>query len=221
MYWSNSRKRLPPATTLNDYRRKLIPVCRAIQTFPRNADALGIFLDLILFETNAELVDYLEYELLDDVDPSIYHLIHGIRDSIIGKPGTGASHFGLAFRGDNRTAIIINDIAFILGVDRDLINEAMRLLNVAVDVWSGAAKLYQTRGELLMKMDRHLDAVEELEYAADSIENDPRVYEVLADCYDALGRTDDASTQRARAEEVQQRLQEEFQQYFQSVSKQK
>ncbi|MGI9517040.1 MAG: tetratricopeptide repeat protein [Pirellulaceae bacterium] len=188
------------------YRRQLIPVCQAIQVYPRNARALSMFIDLILYPANPEFEEWLEGEARDNVSPQIYHVIHGVRDAVQGKPPSSQEHFKLSFDGDPRTAIIINDIAWLLSTMKEQHEDAERLVNVAIDTWSGSAKLYQTRGEILMAMGRHEEAVTELEYAVSKIENDPRAHMVLAECYEQMERPEEAEQQRELAREVESRI---------------
>ena len=188
------------------FRRKLLPVCHALQRFPRNAAAINEFIDLVIYPSNENVAGWLEVEARDNVSPSNYHIINGVRDAIGGKPVTGSKHFGLAFNGDTRTAIVINDIAFILCMQKQEYSDALRLVEVAIDTWSTSAKLFQTRGEILMKLDRHAEAVEDLEYAAEQIENDPRVFTVLADCYDVMGKNDEAVVLREKSAALQQEI---------------
>jgi predicted Zn-dependent protease len=60
-----------------------------------------------------------------------------------------------------------------------------------------------------MAQGRHREALQELEYAASEIERNPRTWEVLADCHEALGNEEEASEWRKKAEKLRETLQRE------------
>ncbi len=142
---------------------------------------------------------WIDDEVRDHVAPAIFHVIHGVRDALKGKPLTSQEHFKLAFNNDPRTAIIINDIAFMIAVEKKRPEEGLRLINRSIESWPTSAKLYQTRGEILMELGKFDQAVQELEYAASVIEKDYRVFLVLAGCYRKMGREKEALEQEEMA----------------------
>ena len=82
--------------------------------------------------------------------------------------------------------------------------DALRLADVAIDTWPETTQLYQTRAEVLMKLERFDEALTEIEFAAKSIKNDARLYEIWATCLDKLDRPDEANKQREIANQFKQ-----------------
>ncbi len=198
-------KKFDPAASQDSFHRRLIASSRSLLFYPRNGPALDIFVDLVLYPQTEEQKAWLDEESADGITPVIYHLVHGLQDAIEGKPVTAKKHFSLALDGDARMSIIVNDISWIVGIVKNQPEDGLRLINLAIDTWPGA-KLFQTRGEILMKQGRYTEALEELEYAAEEIDNDPRSFEVLAECHEALGNTEQAAAARQRSQEKRAEL---------------
>ncbi len=203
--------------TRDGFRRKLLHICRAVETYPRNENAIREFIGMVLYPEHADASQWLDAEALDNVNPALFHVIYGIRDAVQGKPVTSKGHLKLAFDGDSRTAFIINDVAFLLSFRSQQHYDALRLINVAVDTWPSAAKLYQTRGEIFVKIGRYEDARLDLEYAVKQLPQEPRAFEVLGDCYEKLGRDEDAAEYRAIAKRIRLEIEEKVKQYRERV----
>ena len=182
------------------FRNRLIVLSKAMGHFPRNAAALDPFIDIVLYPGIPEMESWLVGDFRDLVRPGTYHLVHGLRDAVQGNPKISQRHFNLAFKGDARAAVIINDIARLVALTKDHPEDGLKLVNVAIDTWPEPG-LFQTRGEILIELGRHQEALPELEFAAARIENDPRVFEILADCQEALGNPQAAESSRQRARE--------------------
>ncbi len=187
------------------FREKLKNVCQALYTYPKNEDAIEEFVALILYPENQQISDWLEVEARDHVAPSIYHIINGLKDSVLGKPATGRQHFKLAFQGDSRVAVIVNDLAMELANNQNQPDDALKLIDVAIETW-GAASLNQTRGVILEKLGRYEDAIAELDYSMQHLRNSPVAYESLATCYKNVGRVAEAQELETRAEELREEI---------------
>ncbi len=190
--------------TQDSFRRRLLAISKAVGTYHRNGLALSALIDLAIYPENEQTNQWLLDEMRQIINPSITHIVLGTRDCIHGKPNGGKNHFTLAFGGDPRTSIIVNDIAWMIGMVKNKYEDALRLADVAIDTWPETTQLYQTRAEVLMKLERFDEALTEIEFAAKSIKNDVRLYEIWATCLDKLNRPDEANKQREIANQFKQ-----------------
>jgi tetratricopeptide (TPR) repeat protein len=186
--------------------RKLTPICSALQIYPRNPLAMNEFIDLVVYPPNPDYAGWLETIARDEASPALYHIINGILDSVNGKPATGSKHFRLAMNGDARAGVIVNDLASTLCKEKNRCVDALRIIDVAIDTWSSAATLIQTRGEILLSLGRPAEALPELEFATDRLGNDPRAFSALADCYEELGRDDQAANARQKSRSLEEEI---------------
>jgi predicted Zn-dependent protease len=186
-------------------RRRMILVSNAIQLNTRNATALEMLVDMVLYPPSEEIETWVEDESLTSISPPIFHLIRGVQHAISGKPVSAQQHLQLALGANKEAAIVVNDLAMVLATAKERPEDALKVINVAIDSWPGP-RLFQTRGEILMLLDRPGEALPELEYAASEIKNDPGVFESLAKCHEALGNAAEAGRWRKQAEEKTEEL---------------
>lgn len=206
-------------STADNYRRKLIPVCQAVQGCPQNPLAIAAFIDLVVFPSNENATVWLEDEARDHASPSMYHIINGVRDSVFGKPATGGQHFRLAFNGDSRVAIIVNEIAVSMYRDKKRYRDALKLVDVAIATWGGVARLFHTRGNILMELGRHQEALADLEYAFEHIKKDPGLMESLATAIaESGGKTGESESLLEQARLLREEIEQKQKEYFRQLA---
>ncbi|MFN3190753.1 MAG: hypothetical protein ACE361_09545 [Aureliella sp.] len=75
-------------------------------------------------------------------------------------------------------------------------DRVLRLSNAAVRELPNHPYLRETRGAILLRLERYVDAIADLEQALRAKELRPQVRESLAQAYEALGDTEIAKRQR-------------------------
>ena len=78
--------------------------------------------------------------------------------------------------------------------------EAERCVNIALQLNSDPPRYHQTRGQIMIGVQKWAQAVRELESARISLSTDPEIYLGLAEAYGQLGDEDLASFYRTRYE---------------------
>ncbi len=202
----NFARSMEDVETQDSFRRQLIAINNALSKYPRNSLALESLIKLVLYPKTQEFENWLLSEARDHISPSVTHVIHGIRDCVRGNPVSGKNHFNLAFDGNNIAAIVVNDIAFILTNTKQEHQDALKLMDVAIDTWPDVWLLYQTRGEILLALDRNEEALQELKFAGESINKDFYYHELMARCLDKLNRPDEAAQHRNTSEDLKAKL---------------
>ncbi len=198
-------KKIDPASSQDNFNRHLKSLGAALDLFPRNSEAQGALIDLILYSESAQMDVWLEEGFRTNLSPANNHLIQGIRDAVKGKPLSSKQHFRLALGGNPAAAIVVNEIAWITGMRKNKLEDAMRIIDVAIDTWTNPL-LFQTRGEILMGMGRNDEALAELEYVASEMKENPRVLDLLADCHETLSHDALAKEFRDKANELRDEL---------------
>ncbi len=197
----------------DEVRRKFTLVIKSLLSSPRNIDSLKDFISLAAYPANEKVREWLEEEARAQQTPAMGHLVMGMLDTMQGKLGTGRMYFRLAASSQYKAALLLNNFCEVMSQEEDQLSDALRLANVAIATWGGPPELYKTRGAILLKLDQAEEALVDLEYVDTVNSQDPKLQQVLADCYESLGRDDEAAKSRGKFEELAQirrRQQEEM-----------
>ena len=130
------------------------------------------------------------------------HLAAGLRASGRGDDAAALFHYARAYELDPDLAFAANNLAYLLarkdrGAQRD---RALALADGLVERFPEVANFRDTRGGILMLMDRPGDAVKDLEAAlAGGMAGNRDLHANLAVAYDALGQPSLAAAHRRRA----------------------
>jgi lipopolysaccharide biosynthesis regulator YciM len=96
-----------------------------------------------------------------------------LRQSLAGKPDNAAAWNNLA--------------CVLLQHPEPPLAEALAAASKAVEADSNDFRFRQTRGQILLRLERYQEAVSDLEYALNGMPNVPTIHQSLAKAYDALG----------------------------------
>lgn len=105
------------------------------------------------------------------------------------RPAEGDELSRRALRVDPRNVVTLNNLATILGERRDRAEEALQLIDRALDIAGVQPALLDTKGTILLTLDRADEALPLLESAASALNPDPRFRLHLALAYHKVGMT--------------------------------
>ncbi|MFO0817944.1 MAG: hypothetical protein U1A77_08385 [Pirellulales bacterium] len=105
------------------------------------------------------------------------------------RPAEGDELSRRALRVDPRNVVTLNNLATILGERRDRAEEALQLIDRALDIAGAQPALLDTKATILLTLDRADEALPLLESAASAPNPDPRFRLHLALAYHKVGMT--------------------------------
>lgn len=100
---------------------------------------------------------------------------------------------------DPRDSYSLNNLAHCLMTQNSAYEDALKMVNRALEIEPDQALYRETRGQLLMKLGRYQDAVQELNFALNGLGETPELHSALANCYEQLGQAELAAIHRSRA----------------------
>jgi len=130
--------------------------------------------------------------LVNGVSPGLAHFIHGTAATIQGRKDDARTHLELAAKAFPDSDVILNNLAHILGQsDGDDLTTALTLADAAIERATLSTPYHHdTRGRILHKLGRWLDAVADLQLAVREPKLAYKAHLLLADCYQHLGLSD-------------------------------
>lgn len=176
----------------------------ALQYAPNNPKILTLVAFQVLAtvnDTDEQLVT-LRNSLTSGAAPGITHFIKGTAAVMKDDLEAGAMHLEIAAKTMPGSAIVLNNLAHVLAHQKtpDLVR-ALKFSQMAIDQTPGAGPIfYETRGHILHKMGKHIEAIPDLEKALLVPQLAPQAHETLAACYAALGNTELVEQHTAAAE---------------------
>ena len=141
-------------------------------------------------------------KLLSGVEPAAMHYIEGTVALMSGENEAAEHHLNLAAEKWGNTAGLLNNLAYSLisAGDEEKLPQALRLANAALQQLPGHPSLLETRGQVLLRLGRHRQAIVDLEGALEDPALRGLVHPALAQAYEALGVDDLAEEHRRLAE---------------------
>ncbi len=98
--------------------------------------------------------------------------------------------------------VVLNNFAYMLSVQGVRLEEALEYVDKALEKSPETSSYHDTRGWILYGLNRHEEALKEIEISLKDDSDNAEVFEHLSAVYKALGRSDDAEKATKRAEEL-------------------
>ncbi|WP_404308896.1 tetratricopeptide repeat protein [Neorhodopirellula lusitana] len=162
----------------------------ALEHAPNNPRVLTLVSDQVLktAENDDESVQALRSALVEGTSPGIAHFIRGTSALMADDMEKAEQHLSLAAKHLPNSTAILNNLAVALtqreGGD---LEKALQLSNQAIESQANASPyFYETRGQILFRMEKYLDAIPDLEKALSEEKLAAGVHEVLAKCYEKI-----------------------------------
>ncbi len=148
----------------------------------------------------------LQDALTDGTAPAVVHFLLGTRAAARGDAKVAEMHLRQALSLNPNTPFVLNNLAWVLATrdDPDL-NKALELVNQAVDLEPFRPNFRETRGQILLKLERWQDAITDLEVALRKMKDKPELHSGLALAYERMGNAELARRHRQRFEDLNAR----------------
>lgn len=190
-----------PNETVEERLRVLKMLQVALQYAPNNPRVLSLVADQVLktLESDDKELGKIRAALVKGSSPGIANFIRGTAALLKGDAEKATLHLKLAVKHLPHSPAILNNLAVAIAEKEDGdLEQALQISEQAIEsVSTPNAYFYETRGQILTKLGKHLEAIPDLEraLAEESLAN--AAHESLAVCFEALGQEDLAEEHRA------------------------
>ena len=181
---------------------------KALELAPNEPLALNRMLEIASAEGPGaeEAEQKLRQALVDGIAPAIVHFSLGSLAAKRGDSEAAMRHFKQSAQLNPRTAVTLNNMAYIMAhtEDADLI-QALELVNQALSMAPTAHPFRETRGQILLRLNRWSEAITDLEYANSGTDDLPTRIEIhrgLAVAYEKINDPDMSAVYRTKLEEL-------------------
>jgi tetratricopeptide (TPR) repeat protein len=117
-----------------------------------------------------------------------------------GETDRAKSYLQRAVQKDPRNAVAWNNYAWLVAHDPNGdLDDALKAVNTALEIRPNDIRFRETRGQVLVRMGRWKEAIEDLEFAANGLPQSRDIHLSLAKAYDALGDRQLAQVHREHA----------------------
>lgn len=173
----------------------------ALQYAPNNPRVLSLVADQVLktLESDDKELGKIRAALVKGSSPGIANFIRGTAALLKGDAEKATLHLKLAAEHLPHSSAILNNLAVAMAEKNDGdLEQALQISEQAIEsVSTPNAYFFETRGQILTKLGKHLEAIPDLEraLAEESLAN--AAHESLAVCFEALGQEELAEEHRA------------------------
>jgi tetratricopeptide (TPR) repeat protein len=189
--------------TVQDHQQMIGNLQDAMKVAPDDPAVLEFLSRYVLEATvgGDEQLSEMQKALMANSSPGVTHFIQGTSAALKGNKEDAALHLDLALKSLPNSTVVLNNLAYTMsqGEDADL-PKALTLIDEAIaKLPEPKPQYYDTRGNILLKMERWADAIPPLE----AISNEPALglaaHQGLAICYEKLGNEELARVHRVIA----------------------
>ncbi|TWU20833.1 Tetratricopeptide repeat protein [Novipirellula artificiosorum] len=180
----------------------------ALQYAPNHPRIFAWILNLDLAATNEDdrQVNSLREAYMKGTSPGMAHFLLGTAALMKDDSETAENHLKLAAETLPHRGAILNNLAVAMATRQggDL-EQALKISEFAVEYTEDPSPhYYETRGQILMKLERYTDAIPDLERALKVESLQRNAHKSLATCYDAIGQKEIAEQHRKAVEAIAQ-----------------
>jgi tetratricopeptide (TPR) repeat protein len=135
--------------------------------------------------------------------PASLHLVIGTNAASAGNVELAKMHLEQARRLEPQGAIVLNNLAYVVAqLDPPQLDYALDLANEAVEQAPYNGNIRETRGQILMRMERWSAALADFELALGSLKGNAKLHQNVAEIYDRLGNKPLADRHRKLADDA-------------------
>lgn len=164
---------------------------QAVHLAPHNAMVLQSLVPLVLESTteNSPKVAQMRKLLVNGVSPDLSHFIRGTAAMIKGDVDEATFHLELAAERMPEVPSVLNNLAVTLASREDAdLEKSLHLVDAALAQKPNHPHFHETRGQILIKLERYQDAIVALEQALPAKQLALPIHRSLAIAYRELGK---------------------------------
>ena len=140
----------------------------------------------------------------------MFHFVEGTLAQLDGNNEDALKHFRIAKSEGLDSPGILNNLAIEVAADEDGdLEEALSLANAALDLLPDHPYVLETRGQILLKLKRHEEAIRDLEKSLLGVSDlrlQNQILPSLIEAYEAIGLNNMAERYRQRSEQAEQQI---------------
>lgn len=193
-----------PSIKRDDRLRVMRMLQTALAYAPNNPRVLALVADqaLAAMEEEDEQVAALREALINGSSVGIAHFIRGTAALMKDDVETATTSLKLAAQHMPHSGAILNNLAVALAADgEEHLEQALRVSQSAIEQTPAPSpQYYETRGQILFQLGRHLDAISDLERALAIPSLGAKTHRSLAACYEKIGEEELARLHREAIE---------------------
>ena len=179
------RRNVPAATLLHLLRNAL----------EHDPDSEAALIRLLHFGDNAaeekRAKEVLESLLVTGRENPYVHFVLGCKAWSGANSETALWHLERAYKLDQNLGPVANNLAWMLArQETPEFERALRIMDSVVTRWPAEAEYRDTRGQILAKLERWEDALDDLELALAGMQTDSQLHRALTQVYEHLGQAD-------------------------------
>ncbi len=178
----------------------------ALEHAPNNPRVLTLVADQVLATADQqdEQITAVRKALIDGSSTGIAHFIRGTAALMKDDVETATTSLQLAADHMPQSGAILNNLAVALSMrDESNLEQALKISESAIKQTPNATPhFFETRGQILYRMGRYLDAIPDLERALAVEELAPAAHQTLADCYKEIGEPELSRLHREAAGDI-------------------
>lgn len=196
---------LSPVNSSLERRRVLLMLQQALVHAPSNPRVMALVADHVLATMNEENEEIatIRDALISGSSPGIAHFIKGTAALVNEESEVAARELEMAAKLMPNSSAILNNLAVALVARGD--EELPKALKIADSSVKQARRrvphFHETRGQILFRMGRYLDAIPDLEIALQHEDLAQKAHESLASCYAELGDPELSQSHRKAAQD--------------------
>ncbi|TWU32161.1 tetratricopeptide repeat protein [Novipirellula artificiosorum] len=197
------REANPTKDEKQDELRSLQQLQLALQHAPNNPRVLSLVVDRVLAVANEddEQIRKVRNALISGASPGIGHFIEGTSALVKGDNESGERHLKLAAEMLPNSGAILNNLAVAIATrEGSDLEQALKISESAIEQTKDPSPhFYETRGQILAKLERYTKAIPDLERALAVDVLALGAHKALATCYDAIDEKEIADQHRQAA----------------------
>ena len=186
------------------------PLAKSLEQEPNSPLALNRLMAYVTADVkgNVALRTILSRVVAEAKEPALAHLAMGNICCVEHDLDAALFHFERCLAINPKLSLVLNNLAWTLAHNEDHpdLERALAMANAALEENPGYARFLDTRGTILMKMERWKDALADLELAVIGEPNQAEVHDKLAKIYDRMKLPEIALQHRELALEVRNKL---------------
>lgn len=205
LHWADS---LTTDSALENQNPRFERITQAILIYPHNAEVFQAM--MLLLKSGGDVSSQAKDFLLDNIAKGravgMSHLLLGTQALVDLDDAQAEFHLKRAIDLMPQAPIVANNFAWYLAFkDPPELEQAMTVIDPVVKLLPNDARVLDTRGNILVKLKRYQEGINDLERALRTLKDNEQTHAALAEAYEGLGIPDLAERHRKEVERLKPR----------------